>query len=76
MPASPAAPAASAPDGYKAVVMRVQRGLLAFGYYDGGIDGIVGPGTRDALSRFQGDFRLKVTGTITPEVLDALQISP
>lgn len=68
-------PAPPVADGYKAVVMRVQRGLLAFGYYDGGIDGVVGPGTRDALSRFQGDFKLKVTGTITPEVLDALKVS-
>lgn len=49
-------------------------GLMAYGYYDGPPDGIVGPKTRDALNRFQTDYGLKVTGTITPEVLDAFRI--
>lgn len=56
------------------VVKRVQIGLMAYGYYDGDIDGMVGPQTRAALTRFQTDFNLKVTGTITPEVLDAFKI--
>ncbi|EXS70827.1 peptidoglycan-binding protein [Sphingobium sp. Ant17] len=43
-------------------------------YYQGVIDGVVGKETRTALEKFQGDFNLKVTGTITPEVLDALKI--
>ena len=30
--------------------------------------------TRTALEKFQDDFNLKVTGTIAPEVLDALKI--
>lgn len=54
---------------------KVQLGLLAYGYYDGAIDGIVGPKTRAALLRFQEDFGLKKTGTITPEVLDALRVT-
>jgi len=54
---------------------RVQRGLKAFGYYDGAIDGIIGKSSRAALKTFQTDFSLKVTGTITPEVLKALGIS-
>lgn len=57
------------------VVMRVQLGLKAYGYYSGAIDGIVGPATRTALMGFQKDFSLPVTGTVTPEVLDALQIT-
>ena len=57
------------------IVMRVQLSLKAYGYYDGDIDGTVGPKTRDALKRFQTDYGLKVTGTITPEVLDAFKIS-
>lgn len=54
--------------------MQVQAGLLAFGYYKGPIDGIVEQPTRDALSKMQNDYGLKVTGTITPQVLDALRI--
>ncbi|TXC73371.1 hypothetical protein FSZ31_01005 [Sphingorhabdus soli] len=56
------------------VVRKVQIGLMAYGYYDGALDGLVGPKTRSALTRFQTDFSFKVTGTITPEVLDALRV--
>ena len=56
------------------IVCQVQTGLMAYGYYDGEIDCIVGPKTRDALRRFQEDYDLKITGTITPEVLDAFRI--
>jgi peptidoglycan hydrolase-like protein with peptidoglycan-binding domain len=55
-------------------VKQVQRGLISYGYYDGTDDGIVGPKTKAALEKFQGDWGLKVTGTITPEVLKALDI--
>lgn len=47
---------------------------MAYGYYDGDIDCIVGSKTREALRKFQQDFNLRVTGTITPEVLDAFRI--
>lgn len=56
------------------IVRQVQTALYAYGYYTGIIDGKFGPETRTALSKFQKDWNLKVTGTITPEVLDALQI--
>ena len=62
-------------DAFTTTVRRVQEGLRAFGYYRGAIDGIVGPETRAALVRFQTDYDLSVTGTVTPEVLDALGIS-
>jgi His-Xaa-Ser repeat protein HxsA len=61
-------------DGFIAVVKRVQTGLKAYGYYSGEVDGEVGAETRAALNRLQTDFSLKVTGTITPEVLKALNI--
>jgi len=60
---------------FKAIVKRVQIGLLAQGYYDGAIDGVVGPGMRGGLRKFQKARSLSVTGTITPEVLDALRVS-
>jgi len=62
-------------DPFTAKVKLVQRGLLAYGYYSGAIDGQVGPATRSALERFQADFNLTVTGTITPEVLTALGVN-
>jgi His-Xaa-Ser repeat protein HxsA len=60
---------------FTSIVRRVQLGLQAYGYYKGVSDGVVGDATRDALRRFQTDFKLHVTGTITPEVLDALRIT-
>ncbi len=57
------------------LVRRVQVSLMALGYYQGAIDGIVGPQTRSALERYQRDYGLQVTGTITPEVLDAFRLS-
>lgn len=55
--------------------MQVQISLLAAGYYDGEIDGIIGPMTRDAIERYQRDNGMAVTGTITPEVLDAFRLT-
>lgn len=57
------------------VIMQVQISLVAAGYYGGEIDGIVGPMTRSALTQYQRDRGLAVTGTITPEVLDAFGLS-
>jgi His-Xaa-Ser repeat protein HxsA len=54
--------------------MRVQLALRAYGYYSGSIDGIVGPETKTALMSMQKDYKLPVTGTITPEVIDALHV--
>jgi His-Xaa-Ser repeat protein HxsA len=60
---------------FNSIVKRVQLGLLAYGYYDGPINGVVGAQTRTALKQFQAAFHMPQTGTITPEVLDALKIS-
>lgn len=65
---------AAAEEPFTAKVKQVQKGLKAFGYYGGEIDGVVGPATKAALESFQGYFGLKVTGTITPEVLKTLMI--
>lgn len=60
---------------FQRIAIQVQTALTAYGYYDGPIDGIIGAGSKSALSRFQADYHLHVTGTITPEVLDAFGIS-
>ncbi|GAA6147745.1 hypothetical protein NBRC116586_08070 [Pseudooceanicola nitratireducens] len=56
------------------IARKVQLALTSYGYYDGAIDGVIGKKSRTALSKFQADYGLKVTGTITPEVLDAFGI--
>lgn len=61
-------------DKFLEIARQVQLGLYSWGYYSGEIDGIVGPATRLAISSMQSDWGLNVTGTITPEVLDALKI--
>lgn len=60
---------------FAAIVRRVQLALMGQGFFEGPITGTVGPLTRAALRRFQTARRLAVTGTITPETLDALRVS-
>ena len=50
----------------------VQRKLAARGYYDGAIDGIAGPKTREAVRRFQAAAGLRVTGRLDPRLARAL----
>jgi His-Xaa-Ser repeat protein HxsA len=79
-----AAPAADAPKAlpalsgrsamFKTIVMHVEVALMGRNLYDGPIDGVVGPTLRAALRRFQQAQGLTVTGTITPETLDALHV--
>jgi len=60
---------------FEAIVRRVEIALMAQSYYKGPIDGVVSPALRGSLRRFQGNRKLSVTGTITPQTLDALQIA-
>jgi His-Xaa-Ser repeat protein HxsA len=78
LPSPPAAASRVLPGNsgaFQRIAMQVQAALTAYGYYNGAIDGIIGAGSKSALSRFQGDYGLKVTGTITPEVLDAFGLA-
>lgn len=59
---------------FKQIVILVQSGLTAYGYYAGSLTGVVDEDTRAALSQMQRDNNLKVTGTITTEVLTAFGI--
>ena len=52
----------------------IQQELYRAGYYDGDIDGIIGPGTRRAITEFQRDNSLRPTGLIDTELLEALGI--
>jgi hypothetical protein len=54
------------------VTAQVQRSLAQQRYYYGPIDGILGPGTRNAIQRYQIDHGLAVTATIDEQTLATL----
>lgn len=55
-------------------VSEVQSALAREGYYDGAIDGRLGPATRKALRNYQRDHRLPMSGNIDRSVIDALRL--
>ena len=57
------------------VIADVQAQLQRDGYYDGPIDGILGPMTRDAIAAFQANNGLEVTSTIDEPTLSTLGFS-
>ena len=56
------------------MVVRVQAALMRLGYYDGDIDGLLGPATRAGLKNFQKSQGLRQTGRIDLETLTRLGI--
>jgi His-Xaa-Ser repeat protein HxsA len=59
---------------FKETVKQVQLALVSYGYYSGAVDGVISKDMRALLSRMQFDYDLKITGKITPQVLDTLKI--
>jgi Putative peptidoglycan binding domain len=57
-----------------ATVQAVQTELLQLGYYNGSIDGVFGPATRDAVAKFQIANQLNVTGSLSPDTLQSLNL--
>lgn len=57
------------------LVRQTQIGLQMSGYYHGAIDARMSREVKASLVRFQSDHRIPITGTITPEVQDVLQIA-
>jgi hypothetical protein len=53
-------------------VAAVQQRLAQQGYYRGEIDGVCGPETRRAVTRYQSDHGLRVTGSLNTDTLHAL----
>lgn len=54
------------------VTVDVQQQLAAAGYYDGPIDGVLGPMTREAIADFQADNGLVITSAIDEPTLATL----
>jgi hypothetical protein len=57
-------------------VQAVQTELTQLGYYNGPVDGIFGPATRDAVAKYQMDKQLDVTGSLSPDTLQSLGVPP
>ncbi|MGH7982017.1 MAG: peptidoglycan-binding domain-containing protein, partial [Candidatus Udaeobacter sp.] len=53
----------------------VQQQLQADGYYDGPIDGTLGPMTREAIAAFQANNGLAVTSVVDEPTLNALGVA-
>lgn len=54
------------------VVINVQARLQADGYYDGAVDGLLGPETRQAIADYQADNGLAVTAAVDEPTLETL----
>jgi hypothetical protein len=57
------------------VIVDVQSQLQQDGYYDGAVDGVLGPTTREAIAAFQADNGLAVTSVIDEPTLATLGIA-
>ena len=68
-----AKPAASS---QKADVMRAQQTLHEKGYYNGPIDGIIGPQTRNAIREYQKAEDLPINGELDAQTAAKLGVSP
>jgi hypothetical protein len=58
----------------KSKIREVQMALQKKGYYDGPVDGVVGPATISAMQKFERDNDLTVSIYLTTEALKALGI--
>ena len=54
------------------IVAKVQRGLGSLGFLHGPADGVAGEATAKAIRNFEVYFNYRVTGRISPELLDLL----
>jgi peptidoglycan hydrolase-like protein with peptidoglycan-binding domain len=54
------------------LVRETQQGLLALGIYNGEVDGLYGPKTRDAIMRFERAAGLEQTGLVTASLAERL----
>ncbi len=55
-----------------ATVEATQERIAQLGYYNGPVDGVFGPTTRDAVANYQIANQLNVTGSLSPDTLQSL----
>jgi hypothetical protein len=56
----------------RSVAADVQAKLAQLGYYNGDVDGNIGPLSRQAISKYQSDQALPVTGAIDEQLLQSM----
>lgn len=61
------------PSGFELPSANIQRALKNAGYYQGNVDGKVGPATKDAVKAFQGDNGLTADGVVGRQTWDKLK---
>ena len=59
---------------FKVLTQRAQLALYAMGYYSGEIDGLMNNETVSSISKYQNKHNLKVTGSISDELIAYLDI--
>ncbi len=64
-----------APQDLSMMVVRVQAALMRLGYYNGDIDGLLGPQTRSAITAYQKAHGLPQTGRMDIDTLTKLGFS-
>jgi len=57
------------------IAANVQSSLAQQGYYNGPIDGDIGPRSRQAIAEYQGDHGLPVSGVIDQPLLQSLGLA-
>jgi hypothetical protein len=57
------------------VTVNVQEQLAAAGYYNGAVDGVLGPMTREAIANYQADNGLAVTSAIDEPTLATMGLA-
>lgn len=65
-------PRAAAPS---KLILDVQSELTKMGYYDGTVDGLIGPQTRAAITRYQREHELTSSGQATTGLLDHIKFN-
>lgn len=61
------------PSGFELPSRDIQSALKGAGYYQGSIDGKIGPGTKDAIKAFQRDHGLSADGVVGRQTWDKLK---
>jgi peptidoglycan hydrolase-like protein with peptidoglycan-binding domain len=56
------------------IIINVQHALKELGYYTEDVTGSLGPASRQALSAYQRDYGLEVTGAIDEPTLHMLDL--
>ena len=62
------------PSGFELPSRDIQKALQSAGYYQGTVDGKIGPGTKDAVKAFQRDHGLEADGVVGRQTWDKLKV--